>query len=43
LADADNHNYKISEKTWAMLEEKMGKEFVTVLKDVDYEKAGLSK
>jgi hypothetical protein len=42
LADADNHNYKISDETWAMLEGEMGKEFVDILKDIDYEKTGLT-
>jgi hypothetical protein len=42
LADAENYNYKISDETWAMLEGEMGKEFVDILKDIDYEKTGLT-
>jgi hypothetical protein len=43
LADADNYDYKISDETWAMLKEKMGDDFVNTLKEIDYEKTGLTK
>ena len=43
MADADNYDYTISDENWAMLEEKMGKEFVAILKGIDYERAGLTK
>lgn len=42
MADAENFNYDISEETWNMIEEKMGKDFVTILKQLDYKKAGLT-
>jgi len=42
MADADNYDYTISEENWSMLEGKMGKEFVTILKGINYEKAGLT-
>ena len=43
LADAENYDYTISDETWAMLEKEMGSEFVSILKTIDYEKAGLTK
>ena len=43
MADAENYNYNISDETWAMLESEMGSEFVSILKTIDYEKAGLTK
>ena len=42
MADAENFDYTISEETWTMLENEMGKEFVALLKGIDYEKAGLT-
>jgi len=42
MADAENYDYTISEENWSMLEGKMGKEFVTILKGINYEKAGLT-
>ena len=42
LADADNYDYTISDETWAMLESKMGAEFVSILKNIDYEETGLT-
>ena len=42
MADAENYNYRISDETWTMLEGKMGKEFVAILKGIDYEKTGLT-
>ncbi|MBE6695148.1 MAG: DUF1565 domain-containing protein [Ruminococcaceae bacterium] len=43
MADAENYDYTISDETWAMIESKMGKEFVAILKGIDYERAGLTK
>ena len=42
MKDAENFNYEISEETWTMLEGEMGKEFVAILKGIDYERAGLT-
>ena len=43
MADAENCDYRISDETWTMLEKEMGNEFVSILKALDYEKAGLTK
>ena len=42
MADAENFNYDISEETWNMIEKEMGSEFVNILKELDYKKAGLT-
>jgi len=42
MKDAENFDYEISDENWATIEAKMGKEFVSILKGIDYEKAGLT-
>jgi len=42
MKDAENFNYEISDENWATIEAEMGKEFVSILKGIDYERAGLT-
>ena len=40
--DAENYSYKISDEAWSTIASEMGTEFVSILKTIDYEKAGLT-
>ena len=41
IEDAENHNYKVKDEAWDIIEAVIGKESVDALKKIDYTKFGL--
>jgi len=42
MVDAENHDYRITDEAWARIEEEIGANRASVLKDIDYTRAGLT-
>ena len=42
MVDAENHNYTITDEAWARIEKEIGTNATSVLKDIDYTRAGLT-
>ena len=41
IEDAENHNYKVKDEAWDIIEAVIGKEAVDALKKIDYTKFGM--
>ena len=42
MVDAENHDYRITDEAWARIEKEIGANCASVLKDIDYTRAGLT-
>jgi len=42
MNDADNYDYRISDENWAIIGEEIEKEYLDIMKDIDYTKTGLT-
>ena len=42
MVDAENHDYTITDEAWARIEKEIGANCTSILKDIDYTRAGLT-